>query len=50
MCRLSWRAHSFDDIHFALGAIKPAEFAAFAKRFPLDPRTIEHIVVVSPDR
>ncbi len=37
-----------DDIHFALGAIKPAEFAAFAKRFPLDPRTIEHIVVVLP--
>ncbi len=37
-----------DDIQFALGAIKPAELTAFAKKFPVDPRTIEHVVVVLP--
>jgi len=37
-----------DELHYALGAIKPAELAAFAKKFPVDPRTIEHVVIVMP--
>jgi len=37
-----------DELHYALGAIKPAELAAFAKKFPIDPLTIEHVVIVMP--
>jgi Protein of unknown function (DUF1559) len=37
-----------DEVRFALGAIKPAELAAFAKKFPVDPTTIERVVVVLP--
>jgi hypothetical protein len=38
-----------DEVRFALGAIKPAELAAFAKKFPVDPTTVERVVVVFPN-
>ncbi|VTT97500.1 Uncharacterized protein OS=Singulisphaera acidiphila (strain ATCC BAA-1392 / DSM 18658 / VKM B-2454 / MOB10) GN=Sinac_0934 PE=4 SV=1: SBP_bac_10 [Gemmataceae bacterium] len=37
-----------DDLQYVLGAVTPAEAAAFAKKFPIDPRTVEHVVVVAP--
>src|SRR5687767_13914589 len=38
-----------DEVRLALGAIKPAELAAFAKKFPVDPATVERVVVVFPN-
>jgi hypothetical protein len=38
-----------DEVRFALGALKPAELAAFAKKFPVDPTTVERVVVVMPN-
>lgn len=37
-----------DEVRFVLGAIKPAELAAFTKKFPVDPTTVERVVVVLP--
>ncbi len=38
-----------DEVRFALGALKPAELAAFAKKFPIDPLAVERVVVVLPN-
>ena len=37
-----------DEVRFALGALKPAEIAAFAKKFPVDPTTIQRVVILFP--
>jgi len=37
-----------EEVQYALGALKPAEIAAFAKQFPVDPATIERVVIVFP--
>lgn len=37
-----------EDLRFALGALKPAELAAFARKFPVEPNAIERLVVVFP--
>jgi hypothetical protein len=37
-----------EEARFALGALKPAEIAAFAKKFPVDPTTIERVVILFP--
>src|SRR5262245_23539821 len=38
-----------DELRFALGAIKPEELAAFARKFPVDPMTVERLVFVLPN-
>lgn len=38
-----------DELRFALGGLKPAELAAFAKKFPVDPTTVERAVIVLPN-
>jgi hypothetical protein len=37
-----------EEVRFVLGAIKPAEIAAFAKKFPVDPTTIERMTILFP--
>jgi hypothetical protein len=37
-----------EEVRFTLGALKPAEIAAFAKKFPIDPTTIERVVILFP--
>jgi Protein of unknown function (DUF1559) len=39
-----------DDVRFALGAVTPAELAAFAKKSPLDPAIIDRAVIVFPNQ
>ena len=38
-----------DEVRHALAAIKPAELAAFARKFPVDPMTVERLVFVFPN-
>jgi hypothetical protein len=38
-----------EEVRFVLGAIKPDELAAFARKFPVDPTTVERVVVVLPN-
>jgi hypothetical protein len=37
-----------EEVRFALGALKPAELAAFTKKLPVDPTTIERVVILFP--
>ena len=37
-----------DEARFAFAGLKPGEFAALAKKFPVDPRTVRRVVVIAP--